>query len=289
MKNYYQILSISEGASDEEIKAAFRKLSKKFHPDANLGNAAFEEYFKEVQEAYEILSDSKQRMVYDNKLKDYLFYLRFKKGNTNQEQYNTNGHTQHTACEPLVSRKYRIPAFSNKLTAFFAHEKSSVFAIAIILIVAIITYLSIHKTNQRQPSIVIADTSNTAQSAEPLASNFEAALEKQKVFWQQFDGNWIGRGTEVNTKLVFTIQLSCNFERSEFLIKYPTLGFAGHWELKNTDDDKADFKEVLESGLLNNMQSGRAELLVVNKNTLHYSYYFPTDQNLMAEGTLTKK
>lgn len=65
IKNYYQILGVSRDATLEEIKAAYKKLSKKFHPDLNLGDKYFEERFKEIQEAYEVLSDSSERLKFD--------------------------------------------------------------------------------------------------------------------------------------------------------------------------------------------------------------------------------
>jgi DnaJ-class molecular chaperone len=65
MKDYYYILGVTSKASLEEIKKACRKLSTKFHPDKNDGDAFFEERFKEIQEAYEVLSNAVQRPAYD--------------------------------------------------------------------------------------------------------------------------------------------------------------------------------------------------------------------------------
>jgi len=64
-KDYYKALGVSKGASAEEIKKAYRKLARKYHPDANKGDAASEERFKEISEAYNVLSDSKRRAEYD--------------------------------------------------------------------------------------------------------------------------------------------------------------------------------------------------------------------------------
>lgn len=64
-KDYYRILGVSDIATQQEIKAAYKKLSKKFHPDLNEGDKFFEEKFKEIQEAYEILSNGATRKQYD--------------------------------------------------------------------------------------------------------------------------------------------------------------------------------------------------------------------------------
>ncbi len=65
MRNLYTILGVSKGASQQDIKSAYRKLAKKHHPDANPGDAKIEEKFKEISAAYNILGDEKQKARYD--------------------------------------------------------------------------------------------------------------------------------------------------------------------------------------------------------------------------------
>src|SRR5437899_2798467 len=64
-KDYYRVLGVAESASADEIKKAYRKLAKKHHPDANPGNKTAEGRFKEISEAYSVLSDADKRKQYD--------------------------------------------------------------------------------------------------------------------------------------------------------------------------------------------------------------------------------
>ena len=80
--DYYEVLGVSRTASDEEIKKAYRAKALQYHPDKNQGNAAAEEMFKKINEAYSVLSDSKKRTDYDS-------------GGTASQQYHA--YTQHDA------------------------------------------------------------------------------------------------------------------------------------------------------------------------------------------------
>lgn len=64
-KDYYKVLGVSKEADQDEIRKAFRKLAREYHPDANKGDAQAEERFKEINEAYQVLSDSEKRKRYD--------------------------------------------------------------------------------------------------------------------------------------------------------------------------------------------------------------------------------
>src|SRR5580698_1216936 len=63
--DYYEVLSVTRTASDQELKTAYRKLAMQFHPDRNPGDAEAEEKFKECSEAYQVLTDTQKRAAYD--------------------------------------------------------------------------------------------------------------------------------------------------------------------------------------------------------------------------------
>ena len=64
-RDYYEVLGVEKNASDAEIKKAYRKLAMKYHPDQNPGDKSAEEKFKEINEAYEVLSDADKKARYD--------------------------------------------------------------------------------------------------------------------------------------------------------------------------------------------------------------------------------
>src|SRR5579884_3748189 len=69
-QDYYEILGVPRGAKEDDIRKAYRRLARKYHPDLNPGDKAAEDKFKTVQEAYDVLNDQKKRQVYDQ----YGFY-----------------------------------------------------------------------------------------------------------------------------------------------------------------------------------------------------------------------
>lgn len=77
MKDYYYFLGISQDASEEDIKKVYRKLSLKYHPDKNENDDFFADRFREIQEAYETLSDPASRRAYDQNLESHQKSFRY--------------------------------------------------------------------------------------------------------------------------------------------------------------------------------------------------------------------
>jgi DnaJ-class molecular chaperone len=82
-KDYYKILDLSKNASEQDIKTAFRKLARQYHPDLNPNNKQAEERFKEINEAYEVLGDPEKRRKYDSSSLDW--------GRSNSSSYSYGG------------------------------------------------------------------------------------------------------------------------------------------------------------------------------------------------------
>src|SRR4051812_14466646 len=73
-KDYYKTLGVDRSADEKSLRAAYRKLARKHHPDANQGDKQSEERFKEINEAYEVLSDPDKRRMYDRFGEDWQRY-----------------------------------------------------------------------------------------------------------------------------------------------------------------------------------------------------------------------
>ncbi|NCU26134.1 J domain-containing protein [Candidatus Nomurabacteria bacterium] len=114
-KDYYEILGVSKSASQDEIKKAFRKSAKKYHPDANPNNKTAEEKFKEINEAYEVLGDSGKRKRYDDLQKE-VKYRNGEEFDPSRSRYGNVRYQQHTTASESD--------FSDFFNAFFGGADS---------------------------------------------------------------------------------------------------------------------------------------------------------------------
>jgi len=115
--DYYQILGIKKSATDKEIKKAYRKLARKYHPDLNPNNKEAEKKFKEINEANEVLSNAENRKKYDKYGKDWKHSEEFEKSQQ-QQQSQRQGYSSR-------NQGYSEQDFSNYFSSMFGGERTS--------------------------------------------------------------------------------------------------------------------------------------------------------------------
>lgn len=118
MTDYYQILGISRQASNQEIKTAFKKLAFRFHPDRNPDNPLAEATFKQINEAYQVLSDANDKLVYDLKLNGQHIPIYPEYSSSHTQSYTKerprppHSYRRSSSYEPGVARKaYLVGSF----------------------------------------------------------------------------------------------------------------------------------------------------------------------------------
>ena len=174
--NYYIVLGVSNTASAEEIKAAYRELAKKYHPDKNHGNKAAEEFFKEIQQAYGVLSNPEKRKKFD---------LKFNYGSTTGQPRKKSaqgpyaGNAYQYAQSTAQQKQYKQPPSAKSSTG---KEKTSgkesyqilvSVGIAMVLLYFIISY----STDKKGIPILPATTAETHKKpvpAEPEIGMFDS-------------------------------------------------------------------------------------------------------------------
>jgi len=124
--DYYSILGVNKDATAEQIKKAFRKLAVKYHPDKNQGKKEAEEKFKQINEAYEVLSDPEKRKKYDRFGENWNKVPEGAQGEGGQYQYRSPGGGQSYYYEGDPSEFFGEGAdYSNIFESFFNRSRSS--------------------------------------------------------------------------------------------------------------------------------------------------------------------
>ena len=109
MRNYYEMLGLKKSATEKEIKSSYRKLARKYHPDVNPGDQTSESRFKEITEAYEVLSDKQKRSQYDQ-VGHKAWKAGFKEG---QGPWQSSGRSSRSSSSPFSGFGFDGVRFSN--------------------------------------------------------------------------------------------------------------------------------------------------------------------------------
>ena len=119
MKDYYEILGVSETSSKDEIKKAFRSLAKKYHPDRNGNDENAIKKFQEVNEAYEVLSNEDSKKSYDEKKAN------FKNAHKKKNENSKNNKTDNDFSEKTRSKKESMEDLNQYFANFFGFDPTS--------------------------------------------------------------------------------------------------------------------------------------------------------------------
>lgn len=175
-KNYYILLGVKNTASFDELKSAYRNLAKKYHPDKNPDNKAAEEYFKEIQQAYDTLSDQHKRRIYDLKLSH-------NNGATSQQktysQYNGNAYQYAQQQAQQKNQFYTTrKKHTKKKDKTEGYQILVSIAVAFILLYFIISYSSdkasepLRQSFEKGKPLQVKKTEIKKASVAPMISNY---------------------------------------------------------------------------------------------------------------------
>lgn len=308
MKNYYHILGVEKTASAEEIKTAFRKLSKKFHPDVNAGDQFFADRFKDIQEAYDTLTDEDKREEYDKKL--YSFFNRgfdreFLEGlKRRQEEKRRTEELKRKEEEKLREEQFRREAeeaWAQEEQARAAAARKRKRGKVVLWMVTILPVLILAglyfarilpqiNTAAPQPADTVAKVpvtdSSAVAKADTVAAKKSPLAKDRRV--RSLNGRWSGIVYQFQLKEDRPIEFTANYARSRFQVSYPDNGCKGTWELIKIDEQDFHFRENITEGQDSCTQGGLIVLSPYKRRQYHYSYYWPNDKTLAASGYLTR-
>ncbi|MCC7301084.1 MAG: J domain-containing protein [Bacteroidia bacterium] len=195
VKDYYQILGVPDTAGPEEIKQAYRNLAKRYHPDRNQGNTHSEETFKEITQAYQVLSDPELRRKFDLKRAYHSHrYENVRKGKSENATTEEKKRTSHAAYGKKQA-KSREETRSERLTSYL-------FGGALVFFAALmITMLIVGPWNQEEDP-----HSNLDRIKPPDFSNRPAIYSADSPYDSIFGGSWILEGNHNSVIVVNTNQ-----------------------------------------------------------------------------------
>jgi len=284
MKDYYQFLGVNKDASADEIKSAYRKLSKKFHPDVNYGDKFFEERFKEIQEAYEVLSNPIRKGTYDTR-------CGFTSVNQNREQQSK------PQAEPSFNQSSPPPKQPNNV-----HQEpipkppkksnSNVWGIVVFILVGGFFHAVFKSGNKHESSystpLETAYTPTTNTAPEPVTTEPIKTVRSSKVtsISTLLRGTWVGSAYQYDIGETWGVKLIS--KKGKYTIEYPSLGCGGKWILTESNSDKMVFQEQINYGVETCNDGGIIIITLDFNQELKLSCYYPDVNTLIATGNLHK-
>lgn len=280
MKDYYQLLGVKRTASAAEIKLAYRKLSKKFHPDVNQGDKFFEELFKDIQSAYEVLGNENKRALYDAQVGQV----------PNTAQQST---TYYKADDPAASSKTenRKQAEQPSSTSRGSKSKSSTYTWGVILFVFVGGFFHAVFKKQRENLDVKAEQSYEyldTSTIDTLLETMPPALEKEGLtaLLATFEGVWSGNAYQYDVQETWNVKLVC--KKGQFSVKYPSLGCSGELELSGNSTYSITLRETLTSGVGTCYDNGVITLSIEEDGSMKALFKSPDNSTVIAMGHLKK-
>ncbi len=182
-KNYYILLEVSSTASYDELKIAYRTLAKKYHPDKNPNNKIAEEYFKEIQQAYAILSNPEKRKKYDLKLLSGSASLRqrpYTQYTGNAYQYAQQQAQSQQQQQNYTTRKEKAPK----------HDKTENYQIPVSIGIALLLLYFIISYSDRKPETLAMSNSGSLNvvNQRPMAEEEINSVPMIKDFDSPYSG-----------------------------------------------------------------------------------------------------
>ncbi len=277
MKDLYNILGVNKTANLSEIKKAYRKLSKKFHPDVNFGDKYFEEKFKEVLSAYEILSNEQKRIEYDDLLKKNIF-------KRSDPQYKPDAEDDLRQREQKIRDEERQ---KKEREQFNQKQNKNSWIIALFVIAFTIGGILLLNTPKNSHPDVISnpkiEIKELIEGPNPIKKE-----SKNNTGQSWLNGIWIGKAYQFDINESWSILLNCDNNKNIYKIEYPSLQCGGKWTIISQSENRIEFREKLNYGTNICTDNGKIILENINDN-LYFYYYFPNDNTLNAKCILHQK
>jgi hypothetical protein len=295
-KDYYTILGLGTNASQQDIKTAYRKLSKKFHPDHNPGDSYFEARFREIQEAYEVLGDDYKRQAYDFNYK----YKSFSQMEKDIRERETELEKQRKSFKKwereLKQREGEIDLKTDR--------KIMIYAVVAIAVLALIIFFATRVSDKEELPAILKGFDSTAYSKPDAKVHInKIKLSDGKVLREYQDevylvgektsfdkilkGTWTGKSLELDSEESHDIILKADPESDHYQVEYPSRGCSGNWTIREVNDSSIEFKETI-TGKGECKDASIIRLDEINEKKMLYKSYWPDTSHIRFSGLISK-